>query len=85
LDGERIGVVSTFWLELENSGGCILLLVGAKEFRELELPSGWIPRTRGWSLLPVVAGESEFGNSNECILLIYKKSIMWFYFIWVST
>jgi hypothetical protein len=50
-------VVATFWWELENLGGCFLLLVGAKEFRELKIPSGWILRIGGWSHLLVAAGE----------------------------
>jgi hypothetical protein len=35
------------WKEGEGKGGCRILLVGAREYRELELPLGWILLLRG--------------------------------------
>jgi len=35
LELDNYVVVATFWLESKNLGGCSLLLLGAREFREL--------------------------------------------------
>jgi hypothetical protein len=48
-------VVSTFQLELKNPGVCILLLVGSIEFRDLQIPLGWILQIGGCILLLVAA------------------------------
>jgi hypothetical protein len=60
LDPDNYVVGATFRLDPENPRGCSLLLVEAREFRELYLPLGWILRIGGWSLLPVETGE--FGS-----------------------
>jgi hypothetical protein len=69
---------ATFRLELEYPGACSLLLVGAREFKDLYLPLGWILRIGGWSLLPIELDNLEVGASYESILDIYKKTFCGF-------
>jgi hypothetical protein len=90
--GQGKGVVASFWLVSENSGswcflqvgacksgGCSLLLVGARELRELVASFRLVPVNQGvGASFQLVLENLEVGASYECILDIYKKSLCGF-------